>query len=82
MGAGISEENIKLSWNDIENWGFNSSDKSLTIVPRKQFFKYMDELIESPSGGPLTAELIRSCNAQSKTKKKAMECFVKRGGMS
>ena len=33
MGAGISEENIKLSWNDIENWGFNSSDKSLTIVP-------------------------------------------------
>ena len=82
IGAGMSEENIKLGWKDLEAFGFNSTDKALTIVPRKQFFKYMDEMVEMPSGGPHTMELIRSCNAQSKTKKEAMECFLKRGGMS
>jgi hypothetical protein len=81
-GAGMSEENIKLGWKDLEAFGFNSTDKSLTIAPRKQFFKYMDEMLETPSGGPHAMELIRSCNAQSKSKKKAMECFLKRGGMS
>ena len=82
IGAGIKEENTKLAWKDLESFGFSSNDKSLVIVPRKQFFKYMDEMIEVPSGGPHTMELIRSCNAQSKSKKKAMECFFERGGMS
>ena len=63
-GAGMSEENIKLGWKDLEAFGFNSTDKSLTIAPRKQFFKYMDEMLETPSGGPHAMELIRSCNPQ------------------